>query len=490
MSDIQTYKTRRRAPSIGFSLIPIALLLLGVISVIIFRGADDVQTYAKPLMLAAGCVAIAIARLHCHRSWRIIGLGLRKSWLQIVPAVVALFLIGTVSATWMLSGVVPTLIDYGLLILNQHLFLFIACAVCAVISVLTGSSWTTIATIGIAMMGIGKVMGYSDGWIAGAIISGAYFGDKISPLSDTTVLASSSCGVKLFDHIRYMMLTTTPSMTIALAIFFAAGFLTDTQPAVSSSEVMDALHQTFHITPWVLIIPVITLVLIALRIHTFITLSISTLLGLIGIFLFQPELMQTLELQTGCSGVWASIVASLQLLCTVTELTTGSELLDSLVCTGGIEGMMSTVILVLCALFFGGTLLGAGMLTTITQLFTHHLNTLLKTVAATVGSGLFLNCCTSDQYLSIILGGNLYKSLYRRNRLEPRLLSRSLEDSISVTSVLIPWNSCGVTQATVLGVPTLTYLPYCIFNYVSPLMSIFMAWTGYKIRQGVSSGKA
>jgi NhaC family Na+:H+ antiporter len=475
------------APSLGWALLPLAFLLLGVVMVIVCMGADYVQLISKPLMLVAGVLAIVIARLHCRRSWRVIALGIGKSWRQISPAIIVLLLIGTVSATWMLSGVVPTLIDYGLQLLNQNLFLFTACAVCSVISVLTGSSWTTIATIGIALMGIGKVMGYSDGWIAGAIISGAYFGDKISPLSDTTVLASSSCGVRLFDHIRYMMFTTTPSMVIALTVFLSAGYLTETQPAASTSEVVEALHGAFNITPWVLSIPIITLALIAMRVHTTLTLTISTLLGLAGIFIFQPDVLAALALQTGLTGLEANVAASVKLLCTVTELSTGSPLLDSLVCTGGIEGMMSTVLLVLCALFFGGTLMGAGILTTLTHAVTRHLDTMFKTVSATVCSGLFLNCFTGDQYLSIILAGNLYKSLYQRHRLEPRLLSRSIEDSISVTSVLVPWNSCGVTQATVLNVPTLTYLPYCVFNYLSPLMSVFMAWTGFKIKRAVTS---
>jgi len=378
----------------------------------------------------------------------------------------------------MLSGVVPTLIDYGLSIINPNLFLFIACAVCSVISVLSGSSWSTIATIGIAFQGIGNVMGYSDGWIAGAIISGAYFGDKVSPLSDTTILASSSCKVELFTHIKYLMLTSTPAMVLALLIYATVGLFSPTNNTSHSFEIITALHSSFNITPWVLIIPIITGILIAMRIKTHITLATSSILGIIGIFIFQPQIIDML----GYSHSWSDIsIMCCDILFTETAITTGNELLDSLVSTGGIAGMMPTIYLVLCAMLFGGTLIGTGMLGTITHTFTNKIHSLRQTVGATIWSGLFLNCCTGDQYLSILLGGNLFRNLYKRNGFEPRLLSRSLEDSISVTSVLIPWNSCGVTQSTVLGVATLTYMPFCVFNIASPLLSLFFAWIGYKI---------
>ena len=360
------------------------------------------------------------------------------------------------------------------------MFLFIACGVCAIISVLSGSSWTTIATIGIAFQGIGNVMGYSEGWIAGAIISGAYFGDKVSPLSDTTVLASSSCKVDLFTHIKYLMLTSMPAILLALATYGIVGIFYNPSATTNPSDILLALNSSFNISPWTLIIPIITGILIAMRVKTYITLAISSLLGLIGIFFSQPQIITVLGYTSSRSDI--AIMCS-DILFTETSITTGNELLDSLVGTGGVAGMLPTIYLVLCAMIFGGTLIGTGMLGSITQTFTNKIHSLRQTVGATVGSGLFLNCCTGDQYLSILLGGNLFRNLYKKNGLEPRLLSRSLEDSISVTSVLIPWNSCGVTQSTVLGVATLTYLPYCIFNLASPLLSLFFSWTGWKIRR-------
>ncbi len=467
-------------PSFLLSIIPIIALLSTLTGIIIVNGAESAQNISYLILLGASIISLLITALFCPQPIKNIYKGIKKSASQILPAIPILIFIATVSATWMLSGVVPTLIYYGLNIINPQMFLFIACVVCSVISVLSGSSWTTIATIGIAFQGIGNVMGYSDGWIAGAIISGAYFGDKVSPLSDTTVLASSSCKVELFTHIKYLMLTSSPAMILALFTYVGVGLFSSTNEASQSHEIITALQTSFNITPWTLIIPLTTGILIAMRVKTYITLAVSSLLGLIGIFIFQPQIIFAL----GYTSSWSNLTIMCgDILFTETAISTGNELLDTLVGTGGVAGMMPTIYLVLCAMIFGGTLIGTGMLGSITQTFTNKIHSLRKTVGATIGSGLFLNCCTGDQYLSILLGGNLFRNLYKKNGLEPRLLSRSLEDSISVTSVLIPWNSCGVTQSTVLGVATLTYLPYCIFNIASPLLSLFFAWTGWKIKR-------
>lgn len=465
------------------ALLPILFLLGALISLIAIKGAGAVNEWSAPVLLTAACMAVAISVIGYHRPLKAVGLGMVKSFRQILPSFPVLLLIGAVSATWMLSGTVPMLIKWGLDILNPTLFLFITCATCAIISVLTGSSWTTIATIGVAFMGIGTVMGYGMGWIAGAIISGAYFGDKVSPLSDTTVLASSSTGVRLFTHIRYLMITSVPAMAIALLVFLAAGLLTTHDGRADTAEIEHVISSTFHITPWLLAVPAITVTAILLRFNTCIVLTVSAVAGLAAIFIFQPGVTQAfIDMGHG------HLTAGARILLTDTAIATGHPLLDELVATGGMKGMLPTVELVAAAMVFGGALMGSGMLATITRAFTRRLNGPRSVVTATVGSGLFLNSCTADQYLSIIIGGNLYKKIYNRNRLESKLLSRSLEDSVSVTSVLIPWNSCGVTQSAVLGVSTLTYLPYCIFNILSPLMSITMAWTGYRIRRLRSHG--
>lgn len=463
---------------LAVALSPVVFLLAGLITLIAVEGAGAVNEWSAPILLSAAALAILISTIIYHRPWKAIRIGMIKSFRQILPSFPVLLLIGAVSATWMLSGTVPMLIDWGLEILNPTLFLFIACATCAVISVLTGSSWTTIATIGVAFMGIGTVMGYGIGWVAGAIISGAYFGDKVSPLSDTTVLASSSTGVRLFTHIRYLMITSVPAMMLALIIFLLAGLFSAHEGRAETIEMENALKSAFNLTPWLLVVPAVTVTAIAIRFNTCMVLAISALSGLIAIFIFRPSVTQAfIDMGHG------HFTAAAHILLTDTALATGHPLLDELVATGGMKGMLPTVELVAAAMIFGGALMGSGMLSTITRAFTSRLNGPRSVVTATVGSGLFLNSCTADQYLSIIIGGNLYKKIYNRNRLESKLLSRSLEDSVSVTSVLIPWNSCGVTQSAVLGVPTLTYLPYCFFNILSPIMSLTMAWTGFRIRR-------
>lgn len=474
-------------PRLAVSLIPVAVLLLSLVGIMCFLGSDAISDYSHITLLTSAVIAVVLAVV-CRRC-SLAGLksGFSKSASQILPAVPLLLLIALVSTTWMLSGVVPTLINYGLELLNPTFFLVTTCIICSFVSVLTGSSWTTIATIGVAFMGIGSVMGYSAGWIAGAIISGAYFGDKISPLSDTTVIASSSCGVDLFDHIRYLMLTAIPSMCIALAVFLTAGLMAS--PATvdfTDSEIFTALNRYFNITPLTLVIPLVTGIMIAMKIKTLYTLAAATLMGIAGMYVFQPDIVAGIE-GPAASGLAGHIATLGHVLWTETTLDTGSAALDDFVATGGITGMLPTICLVLCAMLFGGAMIGTGMLASITGAVKNRLSRKSSIVGATVCSGLFLNSCTADQYLSIIIGGNMYKDVYRRFGLEPKLLSRTLEDSVSVTSVLIPWNSCGVTQSTVLGVPTATYLPYCVFNILSPVMSMVMVMTGYRIKKLVAA---
>lgn len=435
---------------------------------IIINGADAVAEIGPWVLLLCACISWALAFVGRTATRRGIRAGFLRSAGQILPAVPILLCIALVATTWMTSGVVPTLICYGLDIISPPLFLALACGVSAVISVLTGSSWTTIATIGVAFMGIGEVMGYSEGWIAGAVISGAYFGDKISPLSDTTVVASSAAGVDLFRHIRYMMVTTVPSIAIALIVYMCVGLVGNFTPMTDTLEMESVMRHTFNVTPWVLIVPAITILLILLRVHTLLVLFLGALMGATATFILQPQL--SMGLTDTMVSLWSGF-----------SYSTGIESIDSLIATGGIIGMLPTVFLVLCAMLFGSAMIGTGMLGRITDAFTTRLRKRTSIVSATVCSGLTMNCLTADQYLSLIITGNMYRALYRRFGLEPRLLSRSMEDAVSVTSVLIPWNSCGVTQSTVLGVSTLVYFPYCIFNILSPLMSVLIAWAGYRI---------
>ncbi len=474
---IKRFYITDRTPSLGASLIPILFLIGCLTSLIIFGDDGAVQDYGYLTLLAAAAVGLLSGARFTIRH-RCMLPGFMKSFRQIMPAIPILIFIGTLSTTWMLSGVVPVLINYGLEMLNSRTFLFVTCLTCAIVSVATGSSWSTIATVGVALMSVGSVMGYHPGWLAGAIISGAYFGDKVSPLSDTTVLASSSCGVKLFDHIRFMMLTSLPAVIIALITYLVVGLIWPPTADGNVVEITSMLKSTFNLNPVVMLIPTATFIMILLRCSTAITLAISSLMGLAGIYIFQPHIVSLL------ADINNADMLSLpfRLLCFGSPLPTGCPDLDPLLATNGIAGMITTIMLVVSAMIFGGIMIGNGMLLTITRAITTRLSRRRHLVAAVVVSGLFLNSSTGDQYLSIIIGSNIYKNSFRRLSMPPRVLSRTLEDSISVTSVLIPWNSCGITQSTVLGVSTLIYAPFCLFNILSPLATLIMAWTGWRIK--------
>ncbi len=472
----------RGVPGLFVSTIPVVALLVTFAIIIWCKGAEIVNDISYIVLLCASALAVALSRILYHRPWKVILHGIWRSIRQTSPSLIILVFVAMIAASWMLSGIVPTLMVCGLKFLNPQLFLFLTCLICGIISVMTGSSWTTIATIGVAFMGIGELFGYASGWIAGAIISGAYFGDKMSPLSDTTVLASSSCGVDLFTHVKYMTITSGPSMGIALLVFALVGVLNPVTGSANTDALVHMIESTFVIDPWLLVVPVITCIMIVKRVNTNFTLAVSTAMGLVCMFISQDKVLAQLT-GTTAPTMHDELMAALTLLFSETHINTGSEMLNSLVDTGGVKGMLPTIFLVTGAMIFGGSMFGTGMLSRITKSVTRFIRTRVQSVVATVCGGLFFNTCMGDQYLSIILGSNMFKSIYQRNGLEPRLLSRAVEDSTSVTSVLIPWNSCGLTQSTVLGVATLTYLPYCIFNYMSPLMTIFIAWVGFKVKQ-------
>lgn len=468
------------------ALIPFLVLVVALFFVIRFFGTDALGGASQVALLFAAGVGVAIAMLVYKIPWKALESSIVDNTRTIGVSLLILLLIGAISGSWMVSGVVPTLIFYGMKIITPKLFLFAACLICAVISLVTGSSWTTVATIGVALLGIGTAQGYSPGWIAGAIISGAYFGDKISPLSDTTVLASSASGTPLFDHIHYMLFTTVPSMTIAAVIFLVASLTYPVAPASNAVLFSDALENSFNISPWLLLIPVFTGFLVARKVPALLTLFLSALAAGVTALFAQPDIIH--DIATGFSGVPFEGLSFKEafrgmfiMFSDSTAVPTGNGILDSLVETFGMRGMLDTIFLILCASAFGGVLAGAGMISSITGALVKRISSRTGLVSSTVATGLASNMMTGDQYLSIILCCSLFKDLYSEQGYEGRLLSRSIEDSATVTSVLIPWNSCGMTQSTVLKVPTIEYLPYCFFNILSPLMSIFIAFIGFKI---------
>ena len=471
-----------KIPSPLLSLVPILVLVTLLFVTIRTFGSDALSGGSQVVLLTATAVCCLIAMGYSKVRWKAIELAMINNISGVATALIILLIIGALSGSWMISGVVPTLIYYGMQIIHPSFFLASTCVICAIVSVMTGSSWTTIATIGIALLGIGQAQGFDDGWIAGAIVSGAYFGDKISPLSDTTILASSVTDTPLFKHIKYMMITTVPSIVITLVIFTVAGL---THEAIASDQIAMysvSLKETFDISLWLLIVPIITGILIAKRIPSIITLFISTALAGIFALIFQPHLLQEISglpienMQSQFKGLIMTFYGS-------TQIQTGNPDLNDLVSTRGMSGMMNTIWLIICAMCFGGAMTASGMLGSITSVFIRFMKRTVGLVASTVASGLFLNICTADQYISIILTGNMFKDIYQKKGYESRLLSRTTEDSVTVTSVLIPWNTCGMTQATILGVATFTYLPYCFFNLISPLMSITVAAIGFKIKR-------
>ena len=471
------------------SLIPVAVLIVLLAVDISIFGSDSILGASQVSLLTAAGICIWLSMWLFKTPWTRFEEAIKSNIGDITTAIVILFLIGAISGTWTMSGVIPTLICYGVQIISPKFFLLTACVICAVVSIMIGSSWTTIATIGVALLGIGKAEGFSDGLIAGAIISGAYFGDKISPLSDTTVMASSINGVPLFDHIRYMFFTTVPSIIITLVLFTVLGFTHSGTDAGDIAIYTDTLNAKFNISPWLLAVPLVTAILIARKLPALIVLGLSVAVAAVFAVLFQPELIKSIGSTAAIShGITGAVSDAKLMLAGVIDtiydtvkVDTGVEAVDELVTSRGMLGMLNTVYLIICAMCFGGCLKASGMLRHIASLLIPLARKRTGMVVSTVFTGTALNGLVSDQYLSIILTSNIYKDIYARQGYESRLLSRSVEDSATVTSPLFPWSSCGMTQATILGIPTLIYLPYCFFNIISPLMSMLVAALGYKI---------
>ncbi len=459
------------------------LVLIGLITccVAVFGNAT-LDGASQVSLMVASAVSVLVGHFSRRLEWEDLEKEITAKIASCTPAIIILLLIGAIGGTWMVSGIVPTMIYYGMQIIRPEVFLVSSSILCALVSLMIGSSWTTVATIGLALMGIGKAHGFDDGWIAGSIITGAYFGDKLSPLSDTTVLASSVSGTPLFTHIRYMLFTTVPTFLVSLSIFLVAGFTMDVSGNGNVTEFMEGLQRTFVISPWLLLVPVLTGVMIARRWPSMVVLFLAILLAVVVALLVQPQLVHRISGEAG-GGLLASYKGMMQVCYGSTDIETGIPVLNELVHTSGMAGMMPTIWLIICAQTFGGALTATGQLKDLMNLILRFAKGTASLVASTVGTALFCNIAMADQYLSIMLASSMFKDTYQKRGYEPRLLSRSCEDGATVTSVLVPWNTCGLTQSTVLGVATLTYLPYCFFNILSPVTSIFVAAIGWKIHR-------
>jgi len=472
--------TDKTSPTFWQAFLPIGFLIV-ILSINVSLFGDAALDGSNQIVLILSASVAGLVGIRLGYNWEELLEGVVKSISSAMGAILILLLIGSLAGTWLLSGIVPAMIYYGLEILNPQIFLFAACLISAVVSIATGSSWTTIATIGVALLGIGKALGFEEGIIGGAIISGAYFGDKMSPLSDTTNLAPAMAGTDLFTHIRYMTLTTIPSISITLVIFLAIGFFSDaTAQAGNIEAIQQAITESFQITPLLFIVPVLVVWIIIKKMPALPALLIGALLGGIAAIIFQPEVVRTVSGITGNTfesfyvGVMKAIYGKI-------SIHTSNDLVNELLQTKGMSGMLNTIWLILCAMIFGGMMETTGLLQRITASVIQLANSTGSLVASTVGTCFFFNVTASDQYLAIVVPGRMYAETYQKRGLKAENLSRTLEDSGTVTSVLIPWNTCGATQSSVLGVATWTYLPYCFFNMISPLMTIFFAYANIKI---------
>ena len=469
--------------SLLVALFPVIALIVMLAADVVWFGEDSSYGSNQMALLIAALIAggIGVSR---GTKWKEIRDAIASSIGQATEAILILLLIGALTGTWLMAGIIPAFIHYGLLILQPGIFLFAACIVCAVLSLATGSSWGTVGTVGIALVGIGTALELEQGWIAGAIISGAYFGDKLSPLSDTTNLAPAVAGTDLITHIKYMTITTVPSIAIALIVFLIVGFgggATTTVNADIAAGFGEAVGSIFNIHPGLFVAPITVLVLIAKKMPAVPALFIGVLLGALTAVIFQPEAVQMLAGEELSFGA-AAYVASMKAMAVETSYTTNHVLADKLLSAGGMKGMMNTIWLIICAMTFGAVLQAAGMLKRITGALIAGVNNVFGLVARTVGTCIAFNVLASDQYIAIVVPGKMFNEAFEKQGLAPENLSRTLEDAGTVTSVLIPWNTCGVAQSGILGVATLAYAPYCIFNWVSPLMSLLVAGLGYKLK--------
>lgn len=465
-----------KAPGIVDALIPLLFLIVLLIINIQIFGNDSLSGSNQMVLVFSAVVAASVAVFKLGYSWETLQDGIVKSISSAMSAILILFLIGALAGTWLISGIVPAMIYYGLQVLSPEVFLFAACFISSIVSVATGSSWTTVATVGVALLGIGKALGFEEGIIAGAIISGAYFGDKMSPLSDTTNLAPAMAGTDLFTHIRYMAKTTTPTMIITLLLFIIIGLNYETAGSVENVKaISQVISEKFNITGWLFLVPLVVLVMIVKKVPALPALLCGAILGGVFALIFQPEIVKSIAGGSG-SFAYLGFKGVMMALYGKIAIVTENDIVNELLVTGGMAGMLDTIWLIICAMIFGGIMEESGMLKVMAEAVIKKVHSVGSLIASTAATCVFFNITTSDQYLAILVPGRMYADVYKKRGLKPENLSRTLEDSATVTSVLVPWNTCGATQASVLGVATLTYAPYCFFNIISPLMTILYGY--------------
>jgi NhaC family Na+:H+ antiporter len=484
---MNTKINRNKELSIGEALIPVAALIV-MLGFNVYVYGDNALSGSNQFVLLLGAAVAAIVGFFNKVSYQKMMEEVAENIKSTVGAILILLMVGALAGTWLISGIIPSMIYYGLQILSPAIFLPATLIICSIISIATGSSWTTSATVGIALIGVGGALGFDLGMVAGAVISGAYFGDKLSPMSDTTNLAPAMAGTDLFTHIRYMTLTTVPTYIITLILFIILGLTVDIKGDVNIASLLTDIEASFTISPWLFLVPAIVIGLIVKKTEPLVALLLGTLLAGIFAILFQPHIInqiagvEQLTFQSAYKGVMDAITGKIQ-------IPTNNKTLEDLFTSGGMQKMLGTIWLILCAMVFGGIMDAIGALARISHALLKLAHTTFGLFASTVGSCLALNITASDQYLAIVVPGKMFAKAYKEKGLAPENLSRTLEDAGTVTSVLIPWNTCGAYQSGTLGVSTLDYLPYAFFNILSPFMTLIFAAFNIKIRQLVTDKK-
>lgn len=479
--------TEKKRINLLLAITPL-ILLVGFLALNVRFYGDSATSGPNQIALLLTTAYVVCIGFWLKFTWEEMQAGIVKSIKTALPAVLILLIIGALSGTWMLSGVVPTMIYYGLELMSPKFFLVTACLVCAIISVATGSSWTTAATVGVALIGIAKTMGINPAMAAGAIISGAYFGDKMSPLSDTTNLAPAMAGTDLFTHIKYMAYTTVPTFIITLILFLFLGFSIET--VGSDKEIhgmLDVLANTYTISPWLFLVPVLVILLILKKVDAVPALLVGTLAGGIAAVISQPQLIISVadyksQAGEGLLYLKQSYIALTNAMATDVAIETESVKMNELIGTSGMQGMLGTIWLIVCAMCFGGIMEITGLLKRISNAIVSMAKSTGSLIATTVATCIGFNATASDQYLAIVVPGRMYADTYRERGLKPENLSRTLEDSGTVTSVLFSWNTCGAYQSNMLGVATGDYLIYCFFNLLSPITTMIYGFFNIKIR--------
>ncbi len=478
---IDTSPSPEREPRLWQALLPLVVLalMLGT-AVLLFKDGSSSGPNQAALMLAT--MLAAIIGLANGIRWKDLQEGMVQGIsLSIVPIFI-LLAVGALIGSWMLSGTVPTLIVYGLKLMHPAYFYPAACLVCAIVALAIGSSWTVAGTLGVALIGVAQGLEMSPAITAGAVISGAYFGDKLSPLSDTTNLAPAAAGSELFEHIRHMLWTTVPSLVLALLLFTVVGLgAAHNRSEAGFDALPEILQAHFHIGPHLLIPMLVVLVLAIRRMPAYPTILIGALTGLLFAALFQPEAMQALGEGEGRSKAVAMLVGGWQVMFAGYSVETGNSAADELISRGGMASMLSTIWLILCAMGFGAVMERAGLLQRLVRAVLVLARSTGSLIAATIATAFGTNVVTADQYMSIVLSGRLYRAEYQARGLAPVNLSRALEDGGTLTSPLVPWNTCGAYMAATLGVATFDYLPFAFFNLLNPLVAVVFAYLGISI---------